>query len=366
VQQEVRPSGRWSAGHARPLGGNRAHFSRGGKCGGPVYPLFGGLPDLRAGRRGTFLAHGLPQGGLPDRQLGRAVPKARLATYLARDAISPSEAREAAAAHAHAVAGRHLFLEADIAAGSIVAVSSTVDSGSLPLVAWADLSAGDHDEGDSGSASEADPVGFESVLPAVAAARCTGTSSCFGLLSRVPRRAGPRRRASQRQVEVAMQAAGEHIPRLVRCLAFDEQLGLRMLRGLISNLVAARVPAALRRDFSSQALVAARTPGDVLFFMRMSAGSGGVDDDMEDVCIELLSGAVQVGVDEEAEGESSELLWGALQDGGDAVLRCVRTLLHMRLPGEVAECSSSAHEVPLSDGVGCDVGPSRLFEIRDG
>jgi len=108
--------------------------------------------------------------------------------------------------------------------------------------------------------------------PGVAVARCSGTTSFSGSIC-APRRSGPRRRASASQVECAMRAAGEQVPRLVCSLASDLQLGRRMLSRLISDLVAAHVPAALRRDFSAQALTAAQTPSDVQFFLRQWVSS---------------------------------------------------------------------------------------------
>ena len=48
--------------------------------------------------------------------------------------------------------------------------------------------------------------------PGVAVARCSGTTSFSGSIC-APRRSGPRRRASASQVECAMRAAGEQVPR---------------------------------------------------------------------------------------------------------------------------------------------------------
>ena len=77
--------------------------------------------------------------------LGKPVPKARLATFLAASGghIGPVERRLATAAHSRAVEGRHIFTEADVAGGACTAAAAELGP---RQVVWADLAATDSDE----------------------------------------------------------------------------------------------------------------------------------------------------------------------------------------------------------------------------
>ena len=201
-----------------------------------------------------------------------------------------------------------------------------------------------------------------------------------------------------------MRAAGEQIPRLVCFLALDLQLGRQMLDHLLSDLVEAHVPSALRRDFSAQALTAAQSPSDVLFFMRVSTGICVNDDVAGEYGVEVLSDAMpSEGVDRDAAFQSGDVgvgpcvtmhqaascpsghtleLAAPLQSellpcdicGASCALalhclecnfarcgECARFLLHQRSPGE----ESSALEDALSDSEGSDDGNDLLLEPLD-
>ena len=112
------------------------------------------------------------------------------------------------------------------------------------------------------------------------------------------------------QVEAAMLAISEQIPRLVCSLVRNESTGKKLLGVLISDLVAARVPPDLRRNFSAYAFEAARTPDAVLFYLRLVDGSVGGDAEAEDESIELQGG------DDEAGGEIDLLTDGSSMSQG--------------------------------------------------
>jgi len=72
-----------------------------------------------------------------------------------------------------------------------------------------------------------------------------------------------------------MFAASVQLPQLACSLSCDEPGGRQLLDALLSGLVAARAPPALRFDFRAQAIEAAQTPEAVLFFRRLVDGSVG-------------------------------------------------------------------------------------------
>jgi len=164
----------------------------------------------------------------------------------------------------------------NLVSGEEKGTACLIQAGTLPQVAWADLAAGDS-EVDVLEQDKSDLVVGRARDHGLAEARCTATVSTLPCCA--PRRSGWRRRATALQVQTAMLAAGEQIPRLVCILAHDESEGKKLLGDLISDLVEARVPSALRRDFAAQASGAAQSPADLLFYSRMLDDSG---EDAED------------------------------------------------------------------------------------